>query len=247
MGSVMPAAQAHIIEKLRRDILSLQGLAKPVRQHDWSRGLGPISQAFPNQYFPTSAVHEFLVATAEEKAASSGFIAGLISSINHIPGVMVWIGTKLQVYPHAYKFFGIDPEKIIFVSLDREKDVLWAVEESLKCEGLSAVVGELRGLSFDVSRRLQLAVEKSHVTGFILNHNTSSINANTCVSRWKISHLPSAVYDDLPGIGFPRWQVDLLKVRNGQPGSWQVEWSASKFRFETRAKTVGISERRKTG
>jgi protein ImuA len=26
-------------------------------------------------------------------------------------------------------------------------------------------------------------------------------------------------------MGFPRWNIDLLKVRNGKPASWQVEWS----------------------
>lgn len=242
----MSAAQAHIIDQLRKDILSLQGFVKPTRQHDSGRGLGPISQAFPHQQFPVSAVHEFLVNSAEEKAATSGFITGLLSSVRHNPGVIVWIGAKLQVFPHAFKFLGVDPEKIIFVNLDREKDILWAVEESLKCEGLSAVIGELRGLSFDNSRRLQLAVEKSHVTGFIINQ-TRSINATACVSRWKINHLPGAIHDELPGIGFPRWQVDLLKVRNGKPGSWQVEWSDGKFRFETKTKSIDISERRKTG
>jgi protein ImuA len=35
--------------------------------------------------------------------------------------------------------------------------------------------------------------------------------------------------DGLPGIGFPRWQVELLKVRNGKPGSWQLEWVSRKF------------------
>ena len=33
----------------------------------------------------------------------------------------------------------------------------------------------------------------------------------------------------MPGVGFPRWQVDLLKVRNGNPGSWTVEWSKRRF------------------
>lgn len=243
----MSAAQAHIIDQLRKDILSLQGFVKPSRQNDFLRGLGPISQAFPHQQFPVSAVHEFLVNSVEEKAATSGFITALLSSARQHPGVMVWIGSKLQVFPHAFKFFGIDPENIIFVNLHKEKDVLWAVEESLKCEGLSAVVAELRGLSFDNSRRLQLAVEKSHVTGFIINQQARSINATACVSRWNIHHLPGAIHDELPGIGFPRWQVDLLKVRNGKPGSWQVEWSGKKFHFETKTRSIGISQRRKTG
>jgi protein ImuA len=33
----------------------------------------------------------------------------------------------------------------------------------------------------------------------------------------------------MPGVGFPRWNVELLKVRNGQPGNWQVEWMDGRF------------------
>lgn len=40
------------------------------------------------------------------------------------------------------------------------------MEEALKCGGLAAVVGEVQDISFTASRRLQLAVEQSGVTGF---------------------------------------------------------------------------------
>jgi protein ImuA len=33
----------------------------------------------------------------------------------------------------------------------------------------------------------------------------------------------------MPGLGFPRWQVELLKVRNGNPGSFILEWAGEKF------------------
>jgi protein ImuA len=243
----MPEASANIIEQLKKEILSLQGFASTARGQDLCAGLGPINHAFPNHSFPFRAVHEFIAGTAENRAATSGFIAGMLSTMMRRRGVVLWVGTKLQVFPHAFRSFGIDADKIIFISPEREKDVQWAIEESLKCEGLSAVVGELYGLSFETSRRLQLAVEKSHVTGFIINKNTKSVNATTCVSRWKITRLPSEVYDGMPGIGFPRWNVDLLKVRNGRTGSWLVEWNSGKFRFISKTKAIEIGERRKTG
>lgn len=243
----MQAPQKNIIDRLRNEILSLQGFASNRQSQHKITGLGPMQESFPKNIFPLRAVHEFLAVKAEERASTAGFVGGLLSTIMRRHGVIVWIGSKLQVFPHAFHAYGIDPGKIIFVSLEKEKDLLWAIEESLKCESLSAVVGELRGFSFDASRRLQLAVEKSHVTGFIINQNTRSVNATTCVSRWKISPLPSGVYDSLPGVGFPRWNVELLKVRNGRPGAWQVEWNAGKFHFISNTKAIEISERRKTG
>jgi protein ImuA len=44
--------------------------------------------------------------------------------------------------------------------------------------------------------------------------------------------------DGLPGVGFPRWQVELLKVRNGNPGCWQVEWVAGSFALVVEEKAV---------
>jgi protein ImuA len=90
-------------------------------------------------------------------------------------------------------------------------------------------VGEIRDLSFTESRRLQLAVEQSQVTGFILRHNIRNINTTACVSRWKITTLPSALPDDLPGVGFPTWRVELLRVRNGKAGVWNIQWRDGVF------------------
>jgi protein ImuA len=53
--------------------------------------------------------------------------------------------------------------------------------------------------------------------------------------------------DGMPGVGFPRWNVQLLKVRNGKPGAWQIEWSADGFRhIPAFTPVVSILANRKT-
>jgi protein ImuA len=103
------------------------------------------------------------------------------------------------------------------------------MNEALKCGALAAVVGEMKEISFTASRRLQLAVEQSQVTGFILRSNPRNVNTTACVSRWKITSLPSESVDDLPGIGFPKWRVELLRIRNGKSGVWDVQWMNGRF------------------
>jgi protein ImuA len=87
----------------------------------------------------------------------------------------------------------------------------------------------MKELDFINSRRLQLAVESSRVTGFILRKNIKSFSTTACVTRWKINSLNSSLPGDMPGIGFPAWNISLLKVRNGFPGSWQLEWKNGAF------------------
>jgi protein ImuA len=229
----MPASKADIVAHLRNEVLALQGF-KQANHAITDLDLGPVQHAFPNATFPIGAVHEFSCAQREDVVASSGFIAGILHSLMKCGGVSLWISSSPTVFPPGLRSFGLDPDKIIFVNLKREKDILWSIQEALKCDSLTAVVGEIAEISFTESRRLQLAVEQSRVTGFILRRGQRQFNTTACVTRWKITHLPSTLDlldADMPGVGFPRWNVELLKVRNGKPGSWHIEWLAGKFHY----------------
>lgn len=225
----MTGTKENIIARLQQDILLLEGFKPPVEGNTDSFGLGPIEAAFPNGVFPVGTIHEFVNAEPENIAACGGFIGGLLSILTQQAGPCVWVSRSQTLFPPALKAFGVRPEQIIFVHPQKERDILWVTEEALKCEGLSAVIAELPAISFSQSRRLQLAVEESRVTGFILRNDTGKLTSTACVARWRISPLPSVVDGGLPGVGFPSWNIELLKVRNGNPGSWKLNWEAGKF------------------
>lgn len=227
----MPVAKSTILAQLQRDILSLQGLKRLPADKRLDFALGPIEEAFPDKYFPIAAVHEFLCAADENLAATCGFIAGITGTLMRNKGATVWISPTQSIFPPALKTFGIEPDKIIFINRIRHNDILWVMEETLKCEGLAAVIAEVADIDFTASRRLQLAVEQNRITGFILRRSSRPPSVNTCVSRWKITSLHTEAEDKLPGIGFPRWNIELLKIRNGKPGSWQAEWKTGCFHF----------------
>jgi len=220
--------QRDIVRELQQRILAIQGSVKPGNERS-SIGLGPIEEAFPEGVFPTGAVHEFVSHEPESAAATSGFLACLLNRVTTKTGFCLWISSRRLVFPPALKLLGINPECIIFIDLQTDKDVLWAVEEALRCDALIAVVGELKELSFTNSRRLQLAIEYSKVTGFIHRVYPRIKNATACVARWNISPLPGIIEEGMPGVGFPKWNVELTKVRSGRPGSWQIAWTPTGF------------------
>lgn len=220
----MRLADKDIIEQLQKQILVLQGNHKPGSEQ-LSVGLGEIETAFPGNIFPRAAVHELISSSAEDASSTNGFISVILGKLMQKNGCCIWISNKRKIFPPALKAFGIDPERILFVDAWKVKDALWTIEEALKCDALTAVVGEISEISFNDSRRLQLAVEKSKVTGFIHRQQPKAINAVACVSRWKISPVASVLSGKMPGVGFPRWDVELLKVRNGQTGKWLLQWS----------------------
>lgn len=230
-----------IITRLREEVYAMQSFRKQGIAPIIDTGLDALEKSFHAGVFPVGAVHEFISYEQEEAAATNGFMCGLLDKLMSGSGPCVWISKNKDVFPPALKIYGIDPGRVVFINISKPKEALWTIEEALKCESLSAVVGEVPELDFNQSRRLQLAVEASHVTGFIHRYKPRSENPVACITRWKIKPIISDAEDGMPGVGLARWHVRLQKVRNGKPGNWDMEWSPSGFRIVTR-KLFTISE-----
>jgi protein ImuA len=246
----MAALCPQVVQQLRQEILLRQG-CRPPSAAAVDLGLGPVAAAFPHGAFPTGAIHELLSDGPEEAAASGAFSSALIGRLMARGGACIWIGPRRNIFPSGLAAFGVEPDKVIFVDVRKEKEGLWVVEEALKCEGLAAVVAEIREVSFLVSRRFQLAVEQSRVTGFLLRDKPRNRDPIAAVARWRVTPAAGGKNaggsgvggwakaagewaDDeeaMPGVGFPRWKVDLLRIRGGRPGNWELEWREGKFHF----------------
>src|SRR6201986_3642737 len=179
----MTNEQHEIIARLRNNIAGWEGFRPLPPGERQEFGLGAIERAFPNQIFPTGVLHEFISSRPEFTAAIGGFIACIMATLLQNGGVCVWVSYTRRIYPPSLKRFGVNPDRIIFIDVTREKDVLWVSEEALKCSGIAAVICETRLLNFMDSRRLQLAIEQSQVTGFILRKDTKVANTTACSAR----------------------------------------------------------------
>src|SRR6185312_13811573 len=75
---------------------------------------------------------------------------------------------------------------------------------------------------------LQLAAEASGVTAFVLRRWRSVAAAEefarttAATTRWRIAAAPSSPLP-VPGIGRPRWIVELIRSRAGECGIWEME------------------------
>ncbi|MBE7176279.1 MAG: Error-prone repair protein ImuA [Mucilaginibacter polytrichastri] len=237
-----------MIDKLREEMLRIQGYTRTVHASARIPGLLPIETVFPNRVFPLASVHEFSSSTAAECSATCGFLSGILDHILQKKGICVWVGRFRKTFPPALAQFGHQPESFIFIDTDRDKQVLWVVEEALKCASVHAVVGEVEQINFVQSRRLQLAAEKKGITAFLLNRNSERTAGSVCAARWRISPVSGEIVENMPGVGFPRWNVELLKVRNGDTGSWKVTWQGDHFTTARRtALRVQEITERKTG
>ncbi len=143
---------------------------------------------------------------------------------------MLWCLAAGDLYGPGLAACGLAPERLILARAQSERAVLWAMEEGLRSAVLAAVIGEVEALPAAASRRLQLAAEASGVTAFALRRWRNGERAarqraapNAAVTRWRVTALPGALMGGAPGIGRPRWHIELWRCRGGVPASWMVE------------------------
>ena len=211
-------------------------------------GLAEIDQTLPAGGLACGEVHEV------SGSAVGGFAAWLAGRlVRHAGGAVLWCvkpGSTSQLYGPGLAAFGLDVGRLVIVHSRRRADMLWAMEESLRCSSFAAVIGECDdAINLTASRRLQLAAEAGGTTGFILRRGgiqrdglrRSSITAggdnpkitpSACSSRWEIDACSGASGAGISGTGISlgtssmgtRWQVNLKRCRGGfGTGTWLVE------------------------
>lgn len=238
----MALARAEIVARLQREILQMEGF-RPAVNRLLNNVLGPLEEVFPSGAFPLGMVHEFQLDRRRIRcsmAATVGFISAMVSPLLLNGGLMLWLGTGRSVFPPALMSFGVRPDRVIFIDIQRPRDVLWATEEALKCGAVSVVVAEVGGLDLTVSRRLQLSAEQSKATGLLIRTDEHA-GITSSASRWRITPVSGQLPDGLPGVGFPQWKVELLRLRNGTTGSWQIQYRQGRFESVNDEQT-GIDE-----
>jgi protein ImuA len=184
------------------------------------------------------ALHEIAAGCESETAAATGFALALAAR-HH--GSVLWIAEDLSLAENGAPYgpgldeTGIAPERLVTVAAARSRDVLWAMEEALRCRAVGVAIGELRARDIDqvASRRLSLAAAAGDTLGLILR--TSPDDApSAAATRWIISAAPSLSEGDerFHGIGPPRFVARLVRNRRGHLGAWIVEWNSVEQRFE---------------
>jgi len=195
-------------------------------------GLAAIDRALPGGGLARGALHELHGAGADEEdaAAAAGFAAGIAGRLG--PGLVLWCLKRGDLYGPGLAEHGLDPAQIVTVRAARDDDILWALEEGLRAPGVAAVIAEVARLPMVAGRRLQLAAERSGVTALLLRRWHTGDEAasererpSAALTRWRVAAIPSALsgLDGEPGIGTPRWRVELLRCRGGETAAWSLE------------------------
>lgn len=114
--------------------------------------------------------------------------------------------------------------RLIHVLAEKPQDLLFALEEGLRCREIACVIGELAGnpkaLDFTASRRLSLAAEK-HGSALWLLRLDAGRELSSARLRWDVTSAPSPAPEWNPQApGTPSWRAELFRARSHAPGEW---------------------------
>lgn len=190
-------------------------------------GLAMVDSRLPGGGLAHGALHEVGGGGngAIDGAAAALFVAGIAARTR---GKVLWCVTRADLFAPALAQSGLKPDRVIYLEGGDEKTVLACFEEGLRHGGLGAAVAELARLPMTASRRLQLAAEGSGTIGVALRRWRRQTEASdfgqptAAMTRWRVSVLPSAPLP-VPGVGRPRWLVELIRCRAGETADFELE------------------------
>jgi len=128
---------------------------------------------------------------------------------------------------------GLPTQDLIHVEARDARSALWAMEEGVRCSGLSCVIGEIWGnpkvLDFTATRRLAVASERSGVPCWLVRLGGSA-DLSGARMRWRIASAPSLVNPlDPRAPGDSAWDAELFRARGAPPGRWSLAYEAGRF------------------
>ncbi len=226
-----------MIEQLRQRLQSLQKSAGIEGDPGvLPLGIAEIDQALGGG-LARGALHEIAAPSEAHLAAASGFVLGLAARGQ---ARLCWIAEDMALtesgalHGPGLDSFKLAPERLITVAAAHRRDLLWAMEEALRCRAIGAVIGELRHGDIDpvAVRRLSLAAASTSALALLLRAKPAT-DASTAATRWIVGAAPSVAH----GACFA---AHLIRNRRGPTGSWILQWSDSDERFQlaTRAQPV---------
>jgi len=95
----------------------------------------------------------------------------------------------------------------IFVDPPDKGARLWAMDLSLRCSAVAAVIADGRRFDISATRRLQLAAESANALGLVARPVGDFRYLSAATTRWRVSHAPSPNQK-------PRMRIELARCKS---------------------------------
>ena len=190
---------------------------------------------YPRKLLRSKSIFSEAFVTCATDAAVLGFV------LNNRPPAkapILWCQDRVSRLETGRPYLaGISASQpLITADLSRASDVLWAMEDGLRCKTLGVIIGEVWGdpsaLDFTATKRLAMRAEAAGVPCWLIRR-AAIPNLSAARERWRIGSLPSAPNPHDPHApGHPRWGLDLFRSRYRPPGQWMATYDRAADRLD---------------
>ena len=159
-----------------------------------------------------------------DDCAATLFMAGIAA---RAWGPVLWVIRRRDLFAPGLSQAGLDHKRLIYAEAADDAELLAVMEEGLRHRGLGAVIGEVRRADMTATRRLQLAAEGGRTIALLQRRHPRAggdplAAPSAAITRWQVSPAPSAPLP-VEGVGRPRWRLDLVRQKGGDPFQLIVE------------------------
>jgi protein ImuA len=246
----MPAAHAapatDTLRHLRETLARADVAGRPACGYALRLGVAPLDDTLGGGLV-LGALHELSPAHPAHAGAAAGFAVAL-AVLGQAQSVL-WIQSAFAraeagaLYGAGLDCFGLRMDRLVTLEVTRTGDVLWAMEEALKCRA-ATVVAELfddtGAVDLTAMRRLSLAARAGGGLGLLLRHRPCSL-PSAAATRWEASSSAGA-RDCYGGLGRTTFALSLTKNRYGPCGRWLLTWDHHACVFHCAALSLGMAE-----
>lgn len=178
------------------------------RQDGIATGFAPLDQALPDGGWPVSGLAELLC--PHWGCGEAELLLPLLRQLGAQQRWLVWINPPWLPFAPALARQGVALEHTLLLRCERDKDLLWAMEQCLGSGSCSLVQGWPARPQPQQLRRLQLAAQKGHSLGLLLRPSACAQQPSPAPLRLELARHAAGV------------QVRVAKCR----GNWGSDWLA---------------------
>lgn len=142
-------------------------------------------------------------------------IASITASEQHV----ALISPPYIPFAPALNNHGVRLERLLIIRAEKPADILWALEQTLRCKSFGAVIGWPTLIKNRDTRRLQLAAEAGRSVGFLYRSPGAAQESSPAAVRLRLRSNAAA-----------ELIIDVLKCR-GARGGFSVQLSPSPSRM----------------
>lgn len=206
-----PAARSQAVADLAQRIRRLEQCQLPETENEaFSSGCPNLDGLLPRSGFMRGALVEWIASVPGAGATTLALTVARAACGED--GFLAVIDSTHTFFPPAATALGLHTKQLLLIRPASRGEAFWAIDQALRCRGVSAVLAWPDAVDHRVFRRWQLAVEQSRALGLLVRPHSALTEPSWAEARLLVEPQPSTDH-------WRMWRIKLLHARGCLTGN----------------------------